>query len=110
MATAQSIYERQKKVVFPAATPYYGDNPLVIDRAKDQYVWDVDGNQYLDFFGGVLTVSIGHSNDAVINRIIEQVQRGTHYSTLYVSELMVQLADKDGTQPPAEFGFPLIPK
>jgi 4-aminobutyrate aminotransferase-like enzyme len=94
MSTAESIYERQKNVVFPAATPYYGDKPLVIDRAKDQYVWDVDGNQYLDFFGGVLTVSVGHSNDEVTGRIIEQIQRGQHFSTLYVNELMVQLAEK----------------
>ena len=94
MSTAESIYERQKNVVFSAATPYYGDTPLVIDHAKDQYVWDVDGNRYLDFFGGVLTISVGHANDAVTESIIEQVKRGTHFSTLYVNEMMVKLAEK----------------
>lgn len=90
----QAAFARQKEVIFPAATPYYGDDPLVFDRAKDQWVWDADGNQYLDFFGGVLTVSIGHCNDYVTERIIEQVKKSTHISTLYVSEIMVQLGQK----------------
>ncbi|HLA43555.1 MAG TPA: aspartate aminotransferase family protein, partial [Aggregatilineales bacterium] len=79
---------------FPAATPYHGDNPIAFSHAKDQYVWDVDGNRYLDFFGGVLTVSIGHCNEYVTQRIIEQVQKVQHVSTLYVSEPMVKLAEK----------------
>jgi 4-aminobutyrate aminotransferase-like enzyme len=37
----------------------------VVARAKDQYVWDADGNQYLDFFGGIVTVSVGHCNEQV---------------------------------------------
>lgn len=92
--TAQAAFARQKEVIFPAATPYYGDDPLVFDHAKDQWVWDADGNQYLDFFGGVLTVSIGHCNDFVTQRIIEQVQKSTHISTLYVSEIMTKLGEK----------------
>jgi 4-aminobutyrate aminotransferase-like enzyme len=94
MTKSQELFERQKKVVFPAATPYYGDRPIGFSHAKDQYVWDVDGNRYLDFFGGVLTVSIGHCNEYVTRRVIEQVQKANHISTLYVSEIMVQLAEK----------------
>ena len=94
MSDGQTIFERQKKVIFPAATPYHGDNPIAFSHAKDQYVWDVDGNRYLDFFGGVLTVSIGHCNEYVTQRIIEQVQKVQHVSTLYVSEPMVKLAEK----------------
>ena len=37
----------------------------MVTRAKDQYVWDADGNQYLDFFGGIVTVSVGHCNEQV---------------------------------------------
>ncbi|GIS34694.1 MAG: hypothetical protein Ct9H90mP5_11430 [Acidimicrobiaceae bacterium] len=37
-------------------------SPISIDRGEGSYVWDVEGNQYLDFFGGVLTTMIGHNN------------------------------------------------
>ena len=53
-----------KEFLFPSVFHYYKD-PLVIARAKNQYVWDADGKQYLDFFGGIVTVSVGHCNEAV---------------------------------------------
>jgi 4-aminobutyrate aminotransferase-like enzyme len=89
-----SIMERYQKVMFPAASPYHGDNPVVVERAKDQYVWDVEGNQYLDFFGGVLTISVGHANDEVTARTIEQLKTAQHTTTLYVNEVMVKVAEK----------------
>lgn len=92
--TTQNLMDRYRRVIFPAATPYYGDYPLVVDRAKDQYVWDVEGNQYLDFFGGVLTISVGHANETVTAATIEQLQRVQHTTTLYVNEIMVKLAEK----------------
>lgn len=90
----QALMERYKQYVFPAATPLYGDDPLIADRAKDQYVWDVTGKRYLDFFGGVLTVSIGHANDEVTAATVEQLQRLQHTTTLYVNPVMVDVAEK----------------
>jgi len=90
----KSVMDRYHEVMFPATTPYFGDEPVVIDRAKDQYVWDIDGKQYLDFFGGVLTVSVGHCNDEITQRTIEQLQTAQHTSTLYVNEIMVKVAEK----------------
>ncbi len=89
-----SVMERYQKVMFPAATPYYGDQPIVVARAKDQYLWDVEGNRYLDFFGGVLTVSVGHCNETVTARTIEQLQKVQHTTTIYVNEIMVEVAEK----------------
>ena len=94
MSDTNSLMERYNKYIFPAAAPYFPDHPLVIDYAKDQYVWDNEGNQYLDFFGGVLTVSIGHCNDEVTAKTIDQLQKAQHTSTLYVNEIMVQVAEK----------------
>jgi 4-aminobutyrate aminotransferase-like enzyme len=94
MTTTASIVERYKNVMFPAAAPYHGDNPLVIDHAKDQYIWDIEGNQYLDFFGGVLTVSVGHCNDEITASTIEQLQKVQHTSTIYINEIMVRVAEK----------------
>ncbi|NDJ60823.1 MAG: aspartate aminotransferase family protein [Chloroflexi bacterium] len=94
MSAADTILERYQAVMFPAAVPYHGDAPVVVDRAQDQYVWDIEGNRYLDFFGGVLTVSVGHCNAEVTERTIEQLKKVQHTSTIYINEIMVQVAEK----------------
>ena len=66
--TKQEILLAQKEFLFPSVFHYYKE-PLVISHAKDQYVFDADGNQYLDFFGGIVTVSVGHCNEAVNKEI-----------------------------------------
>ena len=92
--SSADIRKRQAEVIFPSVTQYYGDNSIVVDHAKDQYIYDVEGNRYLDFFGGVLTVSVGHCNDEITARTIEQLQKAQHTSTLYINEITVQLAEK----------------
>lgn len=93
-ADQATIVDRYKRYIFPAAAPLYGDDPLVVDHAKNQYVYDIQGNRYLDFLGGVLTVSIGHANDEVTERTIEQLKKAQHTSTLYINPLMVDVAEK----------------
>ena len=61
--TKDEIILASKEFLFPAVFHYFRE-PLVVTRAKDQYVWDADGHQYLDFFGGIVTVSVGHCNEA----------------------------------------------
>ena len=55
---------------------------------------DADGNEYLDFFGGILTVSVGHANDKVNAAIKAQVDRLSHISTLYPTLPVVELAER----------------
>lgn len=90
----QALLQRHNNVMFPAIHPYFGDNPLAVESAKDQYICDVEGNRYLDFFGGVLTVSVGHANDEITQRTVEQLQKVQHTSTLYINEIMVKVAEK----------------
>src|SRR5258707_992896 len=59
-----------------------------------QYLWDLEGRKYLDFFGGILTVSVGHCNPKVTSKINAQVNRLQHTSTLYPNEHIVALAEK----------------
>ncbi len=82
-----------KEFLFPAVFHYYRE-PLVIARAKDQYVWDADGNQYLDFFGGIVTVSVGHCNEAVNAQVHRQLDTLQHVSTLFPTEPQAALAKK----------------
>ncbi len=94
MTSTAEIMQRYRQVMFASAAPYHGDNPLIADRAKDQYIWDIEGKRYLDFFGGILTVSVGHCNDEITDRTMAQLQRLQHTSTIYVNESMVALAEK----------------
>ena len=80
-----------KEYLFPAVFHYF-DRPLVIERAKDQYVWDSDGKQYLDFFGGIVTISVGHLNAHVNAAIHQQVDRLHHVSTLFPTRPQIDLA------------------
>ena len=89
----QEIIDKQKKYLFSCVATYY-DEPLVVDHAKDSYVYDSDGREFLDFFGGILTVSVGHGNEKVTGAIAEQIQKLQHISTLYANEPQVLLAEK----------------
>jgi 4-aminobutyrate aminotransferase-like enzyme len=91
--TKNEIILANQKYLFPAVFHYYAE-PLVITRAKDQFVWDADGNQYLDFFGGILTVSVGHCNEKVNRAVHQQVDTLQHVSTVFATEPQAALARK----------------
>jgi len=63
-------------------------------RGDGKYLYDSENRAYLDFFGGILTVSVGHCNEKVNKRIHEQVDTLQHVSTLYPTIPMVELAEK----------------
>ena len=89
----QEILAKHKEYLFSCVANYY-EEPLVVDRAKDSLVYDVEGREYLDFFGGIVTISVGHCNDKVVAAIEEQVRKVQHTSTLYPNEPHVRLAEK----------------
>jgi 4-aminobutyrate aminotransferase-like enzyme len=89
----EEIVRKHREYIWPAATNFY-QQPLVADRASMQYVWDIEGNKYLDFFGGILTISVGHANPKVTGPVKAQVDRLQHLSTLYPNEAIVALAEK----------------
>ena len=83
----------QREFLFPAVFHYYSE-PLVISHAKNQFVFDADGNEYLDFFGGILTISVGHCNEHVNRSIHEQVDKLQHVSTVFATGPQAMLAKK----------------
>jgi 4-aminobutyrate aminotransferase-like enzyme len=90
---AKEISRKHEEYLFPSVTNYYKE-PLVIDRGEGAYVFDPEGNKYLDFFGGILTISVGHCNPDVTKKISEQINRLQHTSTLYPTKNIVNLAEK----------------
>jgi 4-aminobutyrate aminotransferase-like enzyme len=91
--TKAEILLAQSEHLFPCIFHYYQE-PLVISHAKNQYVWDADGKQYLDFFGGIVTVSVGHCNDDVNRKVHAQMDRLQHVSTVFANEPQAALAKK----------------
>jgi len=92
-ATGAEVRAKQKQYLMPGVITYY-EEPLVAVEAKGLRVRDADGREYLDFFGGILTVSIGHADDRVNHAIKAQVDRLAHVSTLYPTLPAVELAER----------------
>ncbi|MGI8567466.1 MAG: aminotransferase class III-fold pyridoxal phosphate-dependent enzyme, partial [Pyrinomonadaceae bacterium] len=92
-ATQSDSVRKHKEFLFPAVANYY-EEPIALARGEGSYVWDEAGNRYLDCFGGVLTVSVGHANPKVNEAIIEQVKTLQHTSTLYANKPQGDLAEK----------------
>ncbi len=87
------IIEKHRKYLFSCIANYY-EEPLVVDHAKGSTVVDVEGREYLDFFGGIVTISVGHCNEKVTGAIERQTHKLQHISTLYPNEPHVRLAEK----------------
>ena len=93
MANTQELLERYRAVMPSFVNPLY-ESPISIDYGKGSYVWDLEGNQYLDFFGGILTTMIGHSVPEVVSAVQDQAAKVMHTSTLYLNEQVVSFAEE----------------
>jgi acetylornithine aminotransferase len=69
---------------------------IEIVKGKGCQIWDADGNQYLDLYGGHAVISVGHSHPAYIAAITEQINRLGFYSNYVINGLQQQLAAKLG--------------
>ena len=65
-------------------------------KAKGDTVWDKDGNEYLDLYGGHAVISIGHSHPHYISKLSEQLNDIGFYSNSVINNLQVELAEKLG--------------
>jgi len=72
----------------------YRTQPIALVRGQGTSVWDADGKKYLDFIGGIATVSVGHANPQVREAVLEQTRLLWHASNLYFTEPQVRLAEK----------------
>ncbi len=91
--TNDQLLARYKAVLPSFVAPLHAE-PVSIDRGEGSYIWDVEGNRYLDWFGGVLTTMIGHSIPEVVTAVQEQAAKVMHTSTLYLSEPMIGFAEE----------------
>ena len=60
---------------------------IYVNRAKGAHKWDVDGNEYVDYYGGHGALLLGHNDDRVIEAVHRQLDLGTHYAACHELEL-----------------------
>lgn len=84
---------KQREYLFGNIATYYRE-PLTLVRGEGSFVYDDAGRQYLDFFGGILTVSVGHCHPHVTERIVAQARELQHVSTCYLNRPQVELAER----------------
>src|SRR5918911_4184224 len=61
--------------------------PIYVTHAKGSHKWDVDGNEYVDYFGGHGALILGHNHPDGTAAVAEQVQKGSHYRASHELEI-----------------------
>ncbi len=98
---SQLLLERRKNAL-PAGLAKSTD--IAVERADGALVWDVDGNQLLDFAGGIGMINVGHSNTEVVHAIREQLDKYIHTCTLVTTiEPYIRLAELLNSVTPGNF-------
>nr|WP_092071875.1 aspartate aminotransferase family protein [Dendrosporobacter quercicolus]NSL49458.1 aspartate aminotransferase family protein [Dendrosporobacter quercicolus DSM 1736]SDM30720.1 4-aminobutyrate aminotransferase / (S)-3-amino-2-methylpropionate transaminase [Dendrosporobacter quercicolus] len=87
------ILNKKRKYLIPCVYHFY-QQPMQLVRGQMQYLYDQTGKQYLDCFAGVSVVNCGHCNPQITKAICEQVNTLQHTTTIYLTETIVNLAER----------------
>jgi 4-aminobutyrate aminotransferase/4-aminobutyrate aminotransferase/(S)-3-amino-2-methylpropionate transaminase len=88
-----AILQKKQEYLIPCVYHFYR-KPMQIVRGKMQHLYDHTGKQYLDFYGGVSVMNAGHCNPEVVEKICEQVRTLQHTTAIYLTQPIVDLAEK----------------
>ena len=88
-----TVRAKHKEFLFPCVATYY-EEPIVLTEGQGCCVRDADGREYLDFFGGIVTLGLGHCHPNVVRKVQEQMARLEHTSTLYATREQVRVAER----------------
>ena len=104
---ASDVRAKHKEFLFPCVANYY-EEPVVLTKGKGSWAWDADGREYLDFFGGILTLGLGHCHDTVVERVQDQIATLGHTSNLYPTANMVNVAERLAKMTPGKLKKSLL--
>ncbi len=93
-ARVDELLEARQKSFMAQLRHQLYPTPLIVERGFMEYIWDMQGRKYLDFFSGILVTNCGHSNPAITQVIKDQLDRLDHVSSFFLSESMVKLAER----------------
>jgi len=100
--TPEEIGELREQHLLPSVMKYFSE-PVHIVRGEGAYVYDYKGKKYLDGFGAVVTISVGHCHPDVMPGAVEQMKKLQHITSLYYTEPIVRLAQKLASIAPKGF-------
>ncbi len=86
----ENIINREKSAILQT----YKRLPIAIDHANGCYIFDKNGNKYLDFLAGIAVNALGHSHPAIISAIKIQAEKYLHVSNYFYQEPQITLAEK----------------
>jgi 4-aminobutyrate aminotransferase-like enzyme len=89
----EELKKKREKFIVPGVKQLFADGPHIV-RGQGQFLYDEQGKEYLDMFAGIVTVSVGHCHPKVAQRTVEQIQTLQHTSTIFMTQPMVDLAEK----------------
>ncbi len=89
----EEIIKKKREYIIPCLYHFY-EEPMQIVRGERQYLFDHEGKRYLDFFAGVSVINAGHCHPEITRRICEQVKTLQHVCNIYLTQPMVELAEK----------------
>jgi 4-aminobutyrate aminotransferase-like enzyme len=89
----QEIIRKKNEFMIPCVYHFYQD-PVQMVRGEGQYVFDHSGKKYLDFYAGVSVLNAGHCHPEIVDKICEQVKTLQHTTTIYLTQPIVDLAEK----------------
>lgn len=89
----EEILKMREEYLLPSTMTYF-KTPVSIMRGEMQYVFDETGKKYLDAFGAVVTISVGHCHPDIIADVAEQMKTLQHMTTLYLHPAIVLYAKK----------------
>ncbi|XP_005078059.1 alanine--glyoxylate aminotransferase 2, mitochondrial isoform X2 [Mesocricetus auratus] len=87
------VLEIHKENLSPVQTAYF-QKPLLLHQGHMEWLFDSEGNRYLDFFSGIVTVSVGHCHPKVTAVAQKQMDRLWHTSSVFFHPSMHEYADK----------------
>lgn len=87
------IIQKKRDYLIPCVYHFY-QQPMQLVRGEMQYLYDHNGKQYLDCFAGVSVVNCGHCNPEITKAICEQVNTLQHTTTVYLTQNIVNLAER----------------
>ncbi|KRX00423.1 Pyridoxal phosphate-dependent transferase [Pseudocohnilembus persalinus] len=97
----EEIAKLRKEKLNPGIFKVYSDF-FYATQGYMQYIYDEKGQQHLDLFGGICTVSVGHCHPVFNEKLKEQIDKLQHISTLYLTEQASLLAEKIGKKLPPD--------
>lgn len=95
MIGVENIINKKKEYLLPSShgNHFYKKPPQIV-RGDMQYLYDEKGNKYIDFFAGVSVMNCGHCNEKILEATINQLKTLQHTTILYLTEEMVNLAER----------------